>query len=103
MGEPVIFPELNESTLDRATLMQLMNDLNHHAEVLDVLEKGTSKQRTDGRSVLIEEAFQKLSAGQISGVQIRYRWDDSEWRDTLLFQAPGMVRLVRIKIEPLCR
>ena len=87
-------PELHTGELDRATFDALISDLIAHAEVLDVLVKGSAEQHSDGRPVPLLDAAAMLLRGAARGIQIRYRWDGAEWRDTLIAQG-GRVRIVR--------
>ncbi len=89
-------PELQDTLLDAATLGQLFGDLATHARVLDVLTKGGATERTDGKPIGLDQAQRSLLAGDVRAVQIRYLFDQVEWRDTLM-RVPGGIRLVRIQ------
>lgn len=82
--------------LDAPTLAALFNDLEAHANVLDVITKGGPVQQSPGTQIPLREAQALLAEGRVRGVQVRYVWEGEEWRDTLLATADG-IRLVRMK------
>ncbi|MDP2316359.1 MAG: hypothetical protein Q8P41_25905 [Pseudomonadota bacterium] len=92
-------PDLHTSDLDPAAFGALFDDLERHAEVLDVLVKGDAARRASDVPVPLREAQAMLAAGLVRGVQIRYRWDGAEWRDTLM-RAPLAIRIVRMRMPP---
>ena len=96
--QTVALAELTEALLDEPTLRQLAADLRAHTELLDVLVKGGARRRTDGKPVELEAALASLLQREVVGVQIRYRWQDDEWRDTL-FYTPEGIKLVRTKLD----
>ncbi|TPV94156.1 MAG: hypothetical protein B7733_16940 [Myxococcales bacterium FL481] len=98
--DDVELPKLYESELTAAQLRELFEDLAEVAEVLDVLLKGHPTERTDGRPVSLSDAREAVENRRVRGVQIRYRFDGSEWRDSLLI-APGRVKLVRMQMPEL--
>lgn len=101
MEEPMEEPklaELTESLLDRATFEAFLDDLEACTQVLDVLVKGGTKQRTDAKPVGLREAGAMLVEGAVHALQIRYRYDGSEWRDTLLWSPEGL-RIVRMNMS----
>lgn len=89
-------PELQEGLLDATTLDALLADLRAHAMVLDVMVKGGPSDLAKGAESDLTRIPEILGGGA-RGVQIRYAFEGSEWRDTLM-PAPGGVRLVRMKI-----
>lgn len=90
-------PDLHTSDLDAATFAALFDDLERHAEVLDVLVKGDARANASDVPVPLREAQAMLAAGVVRGVQIRYRWEGAEWRDTLL-RLPTNIRIVRMRM-----
>ena len=93
-------PELSEATLDEATVNTLLADLAAHAEVLDLLAKGGANDRAADGGIALSEVAEALARRSVRGVQIRYRFDGAEWRDTLLCH-PNGVRLVRMRMPAL--
>ena len=91
-------PDLQEAVLDDAVLSQLVADLETHATVLDVFLKGGATERTDARAVPLRDAVDALRARSVRAVQVRYRYDGDEWRDTLM-GGPAGIRLVRMKVD----
>lgn len=92
--------ELHEALLDAATLARLFDDIALATELLEVTVKGArfqhAFQQADRGPIQLEEARTLLLSGAVRGVQVRYRFDNAEWWDTLL-NVPGGVRLVRIR------
>lgn len=92
--------DLTEGMLDGPTLFALLDDLEACATVLDVIVKGGATSRTDAKTWGLREAAELLTSGQTHGIQIRYRYEGAEWRDTLLW-TPGGVRIVRMNMDDL--
>ncbi len=90
-------PVLHTADLDPATFAALFDDLERCAEVLDVLVKGDAGRHASDVPVALRDAQSMLAAGLVRGVQIRYRWEGAEWRDTLL-RLPTAIRVVRMKM-----
>ncbi len=94
-GPPL--PQLTEGLLDPATLEQLFADLDACTEVLEVLTKQGPQDRVTGTGrPSLAEAHDLLLGGGVRGVQIRYRYQEEEWLDTLLVRPAG-TRLVRMR------
>ncbi len=97
MSEELELPELHEAVLDHATLMALFDDLESCTEVLDVLVKGGATQRTRPGAVPLRGGQEQLLTHQTRSLQVRYRYQQAEWRDTLTQHAQGW-KLVRMQI-----
>lgn len=91
-----MIPTLHQAELDPATLAQLFRDLTDHAEVMGISAKGGPTAYAGGDTLDLTTAHAALMAGAVRGVQIRYRYADEEWWDTLI-RLPSGVRLVRTK------
>lgn len=89
-------PELQQATLDPATFEQLFADLATHTEVLGIHAKGRATAYAGSEQLDLSSARTALLAGTVRGVQIRYRYQEVEWWDTLLASA-GAIRLVRTR------
>ena len=98
MAEEQKLAELTHSTLDNLTLQRLLEDLTSLTEILEVTTKGGEFCRAKRSPQTLGLAVEALQAGQIRGVQIRYRWQQEEWLDTLL-AGPAGLRIVRVKVE----
>jgi hypothetical protein len=94
-GPPL--PPLWQATLAPAVLDQLFSDLATAAEVLSVQGKGGAKAYAAADPLTLDTARERLVAGELAGVQVRYRYGGDEWADTLL-RAAGGFRLVRMKV-----
>lgn len=93
MSDPL--PRLTAAELDPATLDALFSDLASCVEVDQVLIKdGSGRDAVTAAS--LADARAAITAGA-RGVQIRYRWQDAWWFDTLM-RTPTGVRLVRMPV-----
>lgn len=92
-----ITAELTEAMLEPALFERYFEDLAQFAEVLAILPKRSAQEYSGNTSDWsLEQAREAVRTGSIRGVQIRYRYQDDEWWDTLLCLPTG-VRIVRMK------
>lgn len=98
LGDDERLREFHEAFVDAATLEQLFVDLDAVADVLAVMAKGGSTDRAHGGTMSLEEGRSLFVAQKVRGLQIRYRYQGSEWWDTLMHTPKG-VRIVRIEQE----
>lgn len=89
-------PDLHQGLLDAATLHQLFHDIFHCATVLEVIPKYARRGFIDGSTIPLSEAERLLIACEVRAVQVRYRFQDAEWWDTLI-PTPQGTRIVRIR------
>ena len=90
-------PALHQGVLDAATLDQLVVDIETCTEVIEVIPKfGADSYVGEDEVIDLRKAISMLGEGQLRGVQIRYKYDGSQWWDTLMGTPQG-VRLVRIQ------
>jgi hypothetical protein len=89
-------PILWKATLDDPMLDQLFTDLESAAEGLSVQVKGDPREYASTDPLTLDAARHRLRAGDVRGVQVRYRYDGREWTDTVL-RVPGGYRLVRME------
>lgn len=95
-GPPV--PPMWQAGLDAGAIEQLFADLTVAVEVLSVQGKAGAGQYASAEPLTLASARERLMSGEFPGVQIRYRFEDREWIDTLLRVAHGF-RLVRCRVE----
>jgi hypothetical protein len=91
-------PPLHEGMLDAAGLGALFGDLGALAEVMEVITKGGAVDRATPGRLTLATAEELLRTGAVRGVQVRYRYEDAEWWDTILALPQGF-RVVRIQQE----
>jgi hypothetical protein len=91
-------PELGDSLVDPRTLEQLFFDLEHATELVSVTVKERGARRSSAVAVTLTHAHERLLAGDVAGIQVRYRHAGGEWWDTLM-RVPGGVRIIRIRHE----
>lgn len=96
-GPPV--PLMVEGTVDAATLQQLFTDLTTAAVILAVKEKGGPASYALAGEHDLETARRRLLAGEARAIQLRYRFAEHEWTDTIL-AIPGGFRVVRCRHDP---
>jgi hypothetical protein len=88
-------PELHQSVFDEATLEVYIADLNACTEILVVMPKA-GPGYVAPKSIQLEEGAQLLLAGKLRGLQIRYRYQNEEWWDTLI-NREGQIHITRIQ------
>jgi|JI10StandDraft_1071094.scaffolds.fasta_scaffold408273_3 uncharacterized membrane protein len=89
-------PELHEALLDDAWLARLEADLAALTVVDEVLPRARVRSLVPERGVTLAEGFARLRAGELIGLQVRYRHDGRAWCDTLLVRPEG-TKLVRMQ------
>jgi hypothetical protein len=89
-------PPLWQATFDDRTLDQYFSDLASAADVLSVQAKADSRNYASADPLTLDAARDRLTAGDVRGVQVHYRFDGREWTDTVL-RVPGGYRLVRME------
>lgn len=90
-----MLPQLSSAILDAATLSALFADLSACAEVDQVLVKDAAG--TNAATAPSLDAAQSALAAGARAVQIRYRWQERWWFDTLM-RTPDGVRIVRMPV-----
>lgn len=89
-------PVLQQSILDAATDDSLFADLATCAQVLSIVPKTADQACVELRQIDLATAREGLRGERFRAVQIRYRFENREWCDTLLPQPGGAARIVRI-------
>lgn len=90
-------PPLWQATFDDRLLDQLFADLATAADVLSVQAKTDPRKYATADPLTLGAARERLTAGDVRGVQVHYRYDGREWTDTVL-RVPGGYRLVRMAV-----
>lgn len=93
-------PEINESIIDADTLHQLIHDISSLTEILEVIPKGAPERYVaepgTAANMSLTLGRDLLLAGEIRGLQIRYRHEGAQWWDTLIRTDDG-IKIVRIR------
>lgn len=91
-------PELSDALVPPETVNALFEDLARLTEVQHVIARPRAQRMVDTGDVPLALAHARLMAGELSGVQVLYRWDGHTWRDAIL-AGPGGFRIVRIQVS----
>lgn len=89
-------PELNQAVLDPETLDQLFRDIARCTQVLEVIPRFSRQQLVEHCSISLQQGRKLLRSGEARAIQLRYRYEEAEWWDTLIREREG-VRIVRIR------
>ena len=92
--EEVALLPLQTGDLDDAELCQLLFDIEHAAELLDVRVKARPGRYAEAGRPALAEAAGLLRGGDVLAMQVRYRAQGQVWCDTLL-RTPSGFRIVR--------
>lgn len=96
--EPPPLPELAQGVLDAPTLAALHRDYANLCQIFAVLPRARPNMATlPGTTCSLDEGFAGLRDGTLSGLQIRYRWENTEWWDTILVLPGNQARIVRMQ------
>ena len=94
---PLKLPDLNMTLLDAAQVEQLLRDIELCAQVTEIIPKFAARGHVpDAANVTLAQARELLAARAVRGLQLRYRYEDADWWDTLMLVGDRF-RLVRIR------
>lgn len=92
-------PPMREAMLSTNQVQQLFADIESLASDILLMQRASPAQRATAARATSREQLAVAQAALLSGaiprVQLRYRWQDANWIDTLE-QREGRFRLVRI-------
>ena len=91
-GPPL--PEMREAVLSNDDLAALVADLQALTQIQSVIGKAGARQHSSDSPLTIETAAARLTTGTLPAAQVHYRYDGSEWTDTLI-RSPQGIKLVR--------
>jgi hypothetical protein len=95
--EPPPLPELHGGMLTEETLAQLFDDYSKCTVVTEIIPKHAAQSHVPEQSHLtLAHAQELLRTRGVRAMQVRYRFDDGEWWDTIMVLPKGF-RLVRIR------
>lgn len=94
---PLKLPELNMTLLDAAQVEQLLRDIEACTQITEIIPKYAARGHVpDTAAVTLAQARELLASRAVRGLQLRYRYEDADWWDTLML-AGEQFRLVRIR------
>lgn len=88
-------PEVRQAVIQSGELLDLFRDVELLCELESLRLRGRSDE--DERTLTFEEARALVHSGLPGAIQIRYRYEESDWIDTLTPQADGY-HLTRIAL-----
>jgi len=94
---PLKLPELNTTELDAAQLEQLLCDIEVCTQITEIIPKYVTRGHVpDAAGVTLAQARELLATRAVRGLQLRYRYENADWWDTLMVVG-DQFRLVRIR------
>jgi hypothetical protein len=94
---PLKLPDLNLTLLDSAQVDQLLRDIELCAQITEIIPKFAARgQVPDSAAITLPQARELLATRAVRGLQLRYRYEDADWWDTLMLSG-DQFRLVRIR------
>ena len=94
---PLQLPELNTKLLNDDEVTQLLRYIELCAEITEIIPKFAAYGHVpETGAITLAEARTLLAARAVRGLQIRYRYQDVDWWDTLMLVRDSF-RLVRIR------
>jgi hypothetical protein len=90
-------PPLWQASFDARTLEQYFADLASAADVQSIRTKADPRQHAAADPLTLTAARDLLASGLVRGVQVVYRYDESDWADTVL-AVPNGYRIVRMQV-----
>jgi hypothetical protein len=96
---PPELPALHTTTLDFAQVEQLLTDIEVCTELQEIVPKYAAQGHVpETAQVTLAQARELLSARAVRGLQLRYRYEDADWWDTVMVLGEQF-RVVRIRHE----
>lgn len=89
-------PDVFMTVLEREQAERILDDIEHHAELLQVMRKSGARDLAEEPSADIALARCFLGDETQRGLQLRYRFRGEVWTDTLMRLPSGKLRLVRM-------
>lgn len=90
-------PPLQDAVLTADDVAALLDDVARATTLLGHSVKGGARDRAAAADASLGADGERLLAGEVLGLQVRYLHDGEEWWDTLLALPQGGFRLVRIQ------
>lgn len=94
-------PDVYMTVLEREQAERILDDIEHHAELLQVMRKAAATDHAEEPNADIALARSFLADTAQRGVQLRYRFRGDVWTDTLMRLPSGKLRLVRMATQGL--
>ncbi len=96
-GEQQKLPDLNTTILNIGEVEQLLSDIEQFAQVTEIIPKFAARDHVqDTSSITVQQARELLASRGVRGLQLRYRYENADWWDTLMVSGDRF-RVVRIR------
>ncbi|MEZ6093426.1 MAG: hypothetical protein R3C03_04190 [Pirellulaceae bacterium] len=93
-------PPMREAVLSIEQVESLFSDISDLATDIQLMQRTRNANRATAKHANSAEQLNVAKAAMLTGsiprMQIRYRWEESLWIDTLSAQSDGVYKLVRI-------
>lgn len=89
-------PNLHDATLDSEMVAALLRDITACTEFIEAIPKHSANGKVNNGGLRLDEVPGLLADPTVRAIQLRYRYEQAEWWDTLL-RLPTGFRLVRIR------
>ncbi len=96
--DPIDLPEVEVDVIDEAALRALADAVGEHGTGLEVTVKHGATMFAPEQTFGLADSVDALVEGAVLGVQLRYRFGELYWMDTIL-RTPAGYRVVRMQ-EP---
>ena len=89
----ITLPPLYDALLDDATVERLLDDVASCTELVEVIPKHADQRYASNNTITLDTARRLLRQRSLLGLQLRYRYENADWWDTLMVTPQG-TRLV---------
>ena len=96
-NESATAPEVLEDRWEMQKVDSLFDDLRQGAEVQHVQVRRNADGVSEDQVATLDEAQRLLHCGQAKAIQIRYRFENQSWCDTLMIESED-VRIIRTRL-----
>ena len=94
---PLKLPDLNMTLLDADQVEQLFRDIELCGQITEIIPKFAARSHVpDTAGITLDQARELLATRAVRGLQLRYRYEEADWWDTLMLIG-DQFRLVRIR------
>lgn len=97
-ANPPPLPDLQQAQFDATELENLLRDIAACAQITEIIAKYSATGHVpEAAALTFDDGRRLLLEGGARAVQFRYRYQDTDWWDTVMALPGGQFRLVRIQ------